>query len=272
MYRSIFLDLNEAIHLLARKFSETHNLDAVSAISLAQRQLLLALFDGAVSSEGVWWSLRDLPDPDAPPIPQEPDEWRPIRAGYWSHRRYEPLVWHDDGRGFPGFIPDRPPRDYVEDGTYVLDIAIVNWENNRIRLLMPDRDDGHCQISDEDEGFYSIRIRRSDLETNFGLVEADLRNIVDQSVNTSTPPLPPDPDVAVTKKKTKPDVVKTAVESWLDIQLQTLGKDWINARSHIALARQYMRQDKPNGSEGHARKLISEWRRKCGLLRGKRAV
>src|SRR6266849_5161517 len=95
MYRTTFLWLGEAARLIARQSASDHptkDLDEASALDNARRQLVQALFDGEVYSEGVWWTVPAAEDPSEPPPLPKPDKWRPIETGWWSHERYEQNV------------------------------------------------------------------------------------------------------------------------------------------------------------------------------------
>src|SRR5262245_37498707 len=97
MYQSPYLWLNDAASLIARNLARAHATeypDEASAINEARKQLIRALFDGAVCSEGVLSAGDPGPeDPNNLPLPPEPDEWKPIAAGWWSHERYEQYVY-----------------------------------------------------------------------------------------------------------------------------------------------------------------------------------
>jgi hypothetical protein len=98
MYRPRFLGLDEAAHLIARQLRKDHPTnypDDSSALDEGRRELVQALFDGTVRSQGVLYEIPPAPPPDqyGPfPIPS-PDKWLPIEAGWWSNCRYEKFIW-----------------------------------------------------------------------------------------------------------------------------------------------------------------------------------
>jgi hypothetical protein len=61
--------------------------NAVAAVDDARKQLLEALFEGAVRAEGVTVYPTEPPAYEPPSI--EYDEWSPINQGVWLHDRYD---------------------------------------------------------------------------------------------------------------------------------------------------------------------------------------
>lgn len=218
MYRSIFLWLNEAANLIARHLASAYPAeypDDASALDNARRQLVRALFDGAVRAEGVWWTDPGAPHPSEPD-PTPPDKWQPIEAGWWEHDRYEQYVEEHsytgfeflfgDPEGLSGIDPDHSgPVRYVHENTDLLDKIIVRWSDNSF-------DPVEFYISSW--VYAKIRMYRSDIEKHFGIQEAELPATEPEPPTDDTPQMRREPP----KRGRRPAEVRTAVHEWLDSQ------------------------------------------------------
>jgi hypothetical protein len=142
MYKPRFLSLSDALHAVAEYLAKTDpgfygDLDA--ALAAACKQLVHALYDGAVRSEGVFWEPMP-PDPYALE-PVLPDRRTPIDNRIWSHQNCEPKV-HSDQLG-----------KYSK-----LDLVTIYWH--------------HSGVNFEDEfqtpnSYWDIQLYRVDLEREF---------------------------------------------------------------------------------------------------------
>jgi hypothetical protein len=269
--------LTEATKLIARQFASAHPAtypDEASATDSARRQLLLALFEGAVYSEGVLWSgPPTADDPNEPPPLPEPSKWEQIDAGWWSHERYEEYVIQHDYTLFQDLLPKGeavkhkdvprstlPERQILKD-TNLLDRIVVSWHGS----------DFYFEGFEWDHGYLSIRVRRSDIETHFAIGTAELcREEIGQPAAepaNSEMRLLTETDINK-KRKTKPDPVRTAVHIWLDERLRERGRHWLKSQFDAELGRLYVKTlSMPPGDPGHVRKIIAAWRKQSGLTR-----
>jgi hypothetical protein len=275
VYRSPFLWLKEAANPIARQLASanpTRYPDEASALDNARKQLVRALFDGAVHSEGVrWWGPPGAEDPsELPPVP-EPDEWEQIDAGWWSHERFESYVVRHRQTELE-FLLLRPegsteewvpelPMEQVLEGANVLDIIIVSWVANALDF----------KGFEGDQGYVRVRVRRADIEAHFGIETAELHQgkIGYPEDAPATCEMGQLSEAAPgEKRKTRPASVSTALYDWLDEQLQNKGPDWIKGKSNPWLARRYS-ETVPTavGDADYIRKVIPVWRRKHGLNR-----
>jgi hypothetical protein len=218
VYRSPFLWLNGAASLIARHLASTNPTkypDEASALDSARRQLVQALFDGAVYSEGVrWWGDPGAEDPSKPPPIPEPDEWQKIDIGWWSHERYEQYVVRYQQTKLE-FLLLRPegsteewvpklPVEQVFERTNVLDKIIVSWDANAFDF----------QGFEGDQGYSRIRVRRDDIKAQFGSEEAELQATEIGTPTDAAPPVKREPP----KRGRRPADVRTSVYEWLDGQ------------------------------------------------------
>jgi hypothetical protein len=275
VYRPIFLWLNDAASLIARQLASAHPTqypDKVSALDDARRQLVRALFHGAVYSEGVrWWGNTGAEDPSGPPPIPEPEEWKQIDPGWWSHERYEQYVtrhqqtesdflfFRPEG-STEKWVPKLPIEQILED-TNVLDIIIVAWDANSFDF----------KGFEGEEGYARIWVRCADIETHFGIETAELLLTgVGQPVDTlATSEIGQLTETGISeRRKTKPPRVRTAVYAWLDDRLQDRGPDWIKNEFNTSLARLYAKTlPTAPGDLGHVRKIMDAWRKERGLTR-----
>ena len=174
MYQSMFLWLSEATRLIARRLINTlptESLDEASALDMARKDLVRALFDRAVRSEGVCWMPPEAEDPSEPPQLPEPDKWEPIEAGWWSHERYKPYIEQYSDTPEPlrflfvqGNLADEEvygsesPYPRVVNGWHLLDQIVVRWEDNSFEPIG----------SEGDYVYARIRVSRVDVHTYFG--------------------------------------------------------------------------------------------------------
>jgi hypothetical protein len=274
VYRTISLWQNDAASLIARQLASAHptmHPDAASALDNARRQLIRALFDGAVHSEGVrWWGNPGPDDPSEPPPIPEPDEWKQIDPGWWSHERYERyvvrhqqtelefLLLRSEG-STEEWVP-KLPVEQVFEGTNVLDKIIVSWDASAFDF----------QGFEGDQGYSRIRVRHADIEVHFGINEAEgvlaeVRQPVDATI-TSGVGQPTEASGA--RRRTKPDPVRAAVYAWLERYRQERGHDWIRQKSNLLLASLYSKSLPGSiGDPDYVRKIIATWRKEHGLTR-----
>jgi hypothetical protein len=275
MYRSIYLWLNEAARLIARDLASAHPAeypDEATALDNARRQLVRALFDGAVDSEGV--PLQGDPGPEdayEPPTPPDPLKWKQIEAGWWSHERYEQYVVRDQQTELELFSlrseafkdKEAPKPEFVEtvvDGAYLLDQIIVFWNDDAFEIKGFD-----------DHGYARIRVLSADIQTHFAIEAAELKRAEHgqpvEAAATSGIGQPTETGEAK-RRRTKPDPVRTAVDDWLDTCRRERGPDWIRPKSNPWLAKQYfISLASPIGDPDYVRKLIAAWRKEHGLAR-----
>src|ERR1700730_978133 len=89
LYKGKYSPLHEAVQLIADRLAaadQQNYIEADAAIDDAKKQLLQALFEGAVRAEGVRW-YNVAPDYERPSV--EYDKWTAINRGVWSHERGE---------------------------------------------------------------------------------------------------------------------------------------------------------------------------------------
>jgi hypothetical protein len=266
--------LSEAASLIARKLASADPAkysDEGSALDDARSQLVRALFDGAIYSEGVRW--RGDPGPDdpsePPPIP-EPDKWEPIDAGWWSHERYEQYVYRPTEFELlllrPELVSDKENLrleliEQIVVGANLLDKIIVSWNGNSFDV----------EGFEGDNGFGRIRVARADIEAHFAIEAAELHSEkiappveapasfeIGKLPETSTAP----------KRKTKPDRVRRDVHAWLDKRFQEKGQHWIKSKFNTTLSRLHAKTlPSPPGDLGHVRKIMASWRKERRLTR-----
>jgi hypothetical protein len=271
MYRPIFLWLNEAARRIASQLASAHPTeypDEVFALDDARRQLVRALFDGALYSEGVCWSAPEAEDPSEPPPLPEPEKWEPIEAGWWSHKRYEPYMepplsaLERSLLGQGTSMDEQAPVQKVVEGVHLLDLIMVWWEV-----------DAFDPIGSEGEYPYMrIRVRCADIETHFGLrgpePQPAVPELIINSVVSGENERRTDTDVVgKPKTPTRPPIVRDAVYAWLEASLQKKGPDWIRQKSNPKLADLYaITVASPVGVIGYVRKPIATWRKEHGLI------
>jgi hypothetical protein len=98
LYKRKFCSLREAVMLIADHLADADReryADPVAALRDARAQLLQALFEGAVRSEGVSYEVG--PQEYGPPS-IEYDRWIPIDRGTWLHEKCEESdhIYHID--------------------------------------------------------------------------------------------------------------------------------------------------------------------------------
>jgi hypothetical protein len=147
MYKPRYLSLSEALYAVAEYLTKTdpgsyRDLDA--AVDAACKQLVQALSDGAVRSEGVFWEPMP-PDPYALE-PGLPECRKSIDNRFWSHQNCKPEVHSNEfGR-------------YSE-----LDIVTLYWDHSS------------TNFADEFEtpnSYWDIRVYRVDIEREFLATQA----------------------------------------------------------------------------------------------------
>jgi len=147
LYKAKYSSLPEAVGLIADRLVAADrqnypNVDA--AIEAARKQLLEALFEGAVRAEGVRVYPTVAPEYERPSV--EYDEWTPINRGVWSHERREK---HND--------------------THRLDAIAVHWNEEYIEYF--DSDGDWAEYDD-----VKIRLFRDDLDREFLVSEAIMQD------------------------------------------------------------------------------------------------
>src|SRR5260370_25877419 len=93
MYRRKHISLDEAVEVIAERLATYSN--GLSGIEDARGQLIEALYDGAIRSEGVSWVLVE-PDP-CEPEPVIPPGRTNIPRPHWKNENYKttmPLFSH----------------------------------------------------------------------------------------------------------------------------------------------------------------------------------
>jgi hypothetical protein len=93
MYSRKYSSLHEVVRLIAYRLAAANQhkfADADAAIDDARRQILDALFEGAVRGEGVRCHPADPPTYD--PVSVDYDEWHLIDKGVWAHERCEVMA------------------------------------------------------------------------------------------------------------------------------------------------------------------------------------
>jgi len=116
MYRRQYLGLREAVGLIAQllvKASPLTFLDGSAAAEDARQELIQALYDGAVRSEGVGWELVE-PDPyELEPVISA--ERTPIARRYWANEKSHETKFDQSG-----------------SAATVLDSVTVLWDHDGI--------------------------------------------------------------------------------------------------------------------------------------------
>jgi hypothetical protein len=266
MYHSPFLWLGDAARLIAGQLTQerpTEFADEAYGLDIARRQLVRALFDGEVYAEGVWWTD---PGPDDPLEPPEPDEWRQMEAGWWSHERYEPYVEYPSDPSIQLLLGQENSVDKevqkrdlsvprVIEGWDLLDKMGVRWDEHSCD---PIGHEGDC-------AWARIRVRRADIEAQFGVRELEFplpdtgaSGQIIQIEERTEPNAIPEP------RRTRPPDVRQLVDTWLEQCLHNKGAEWIKNKRDLALAREYSKT-LSKGSTDYVRKPIANWRKERGL-------
>ena len=217
MYESIYLPLSEAAELIARKLARiqaAEHPDAASALDAARRQLLRALFDGAVYSRGrEWTGPPPDSDPNEPPSLPEPVRWLQIEPGWWSHERYEQYILRHQQNEFEllllkGVIDTETsaPKliEQIVEGAYFLDMIILSWNSSSFEV----------QGSNGDYKYLQIQVSRADLKLHFGIETTELQATELRSLTGAALPVKLEPP----KRGRRPADVRTSVYDWLDAQ------------------------------------------------------
>jgi hypothetical protein len=271
MYQSSFLWLGEAARLIARQLAKerpTEFTDDASALDIARRQLVRALFDGTVCAEGVWWTDPGPDDPSEPPPLPEPDEWRKIEAGWWSYERYAPYVEYPSDPSIQLLLGQEnsthkeiQKRDlsvpWVFEGWHLLDKMGVRWDDHSCD---PIGHEGDC-------AWARIRVRHADLEAYFRVGETEFA-LPDTGASGQIIQIEERTELAaITEpKRTRPPLVKDAVRASIEKFLHEKGPDRIKDKSNSWLADRYATTESKKLT-GHERKVIATWRKERGLER-----
>lgn len=138
LYRRKYCPLHEAVQLIADRLGAADrqnyaDADAGAAIADARKQLLEALFEGAVRAEGVHVYPTEEPPYEAPSI--EYDIWYSIDQGVWLHERCEK---EEDYLYRLNTISIHWNEDYID--YYNNDGQWAEYMNTKIRLLFDDVD------------------------------------------------------------------------------------------------------------------------------------
>jgi hypothetical protein len=153
MYRPKYLSLSEAVGVIAERLAYSSE---QFSIEEARGQLIAALYDGAIRSEGVLREPPVEPDPSEPE-PAIPPERRNISRPYWKNENYKktmPLLSHD-AKWMTITQTDRHGRI-----TSDLDAVTVRWDVNCITW---EEDDSG------DYGYEDIHVIASDIDAAFPL-------------------------------------------------------------------------------------------------------
>jgi hypothetical protein len=148
LYKPKFCSLREAVMLIANHLADAdreHYADPAAALRDARAQLLQALFEGAVRSEGVSYEVG--PQEYGPPS-IEYDRWIPIDQGVWLHEKCE-----------------------GSDHIYHLNSIEVYWDRDEISYFDSDGYWAEC-------GERKIRLCCSDLDREFSVQETTARGSV----------------------------------------------------------------------------------------------
>jgi hypothetical protein len=143
--------------LIAGRLAGAHQnnyVDQAAARRDAKAQLLQALYEGAVHSEGVSWEV--VPQKYEPPS-IEYDQWIPIDRGIWSHERCA-----------------------ESDKIYRLDSIEVNWDRDEISYFNSDGYWAEC-------GERKIGLCCADLYREFAVEETTTGDCVHPDVPTKPP-------------------------------------------------------------------------------------
>jgi hypothetical protein len=137
MYRG-FLKLGEAAQLIAENLAKEMSLDPALALADARKQLIQALYDEAVYSEGFWWDTGEAANRPA----DVPHPLPPERSGIGR------LAWSTEViEGFKTQEKEHPNCSALDRGTVV-------WDKDTIEL--EDEFGERCL-------FHGIRVRYADL-------------------------------------------------------------------------------------------------------------
>jgi hypothetical protein len=141
MYQPRYLSLHEAVQSVADHLAKTDPRlcgDAKATLDAACKELVLALYEGAVHAEGLFW--EPLPPDDYAEKPLLPLERNPIDKRIWSNEKCHIIKDDDNGKHSK------------------LDVASVSWGSNSIVL----EDEWETQYI-----YHDIRITASDIEREF---------------------------------------------------------------------------------------------------------
>jgi hypothetical protein len=158
LYRSKYCPLHEAVQLIADRLAAADRqnyADTVTAIANARKQLLQALFEGAVRAEGVIVYPADPPADEPPSV--EYDQWFPIDRGVWLHEKCE-----------------------ANNDVYRLNTILINWDQDNIDYYKSDGDWAEYMNT-------RIRLVCDDIDREFPAVDA-----LSASVDTPVAPVKQD--------------------------------------------------------------------------------
>jgi hypothetical protein len=152
MYRPQYISLRDAAAVIAEQMAKTSSelgKDAPSTLNSARDQLVLALYEGVISSEGVRWELVE-PDPLEPESVISEDRV-PIPRRFWSNEcRCETRT------------------DELSQTITNLDGVEVNWDENAISWY---------ELTGDLFAYYKIQIPVDQLEKAFYLLAEALTNV-----------------------------------------------------------------------------------------------
>jgi hypothetical protein len=198
----------------------------------------------------------------------EPDEWRQMEAGWWSHERYAPYMEYPSDPSIQLLLGQENSVDKevqqrdvsaprVIEGWDLLDKMGVRWDEHSCD---PIGHEGDC-------AWARIRVRRADMEAQFGVRELEFPlpdtgasgQIIQIEERTER--------AAITEpKRTRPPLVKDAVRAWIEKFLHEKGPDRIKDKSDSWLADRYATTESKKLTS-HERKVIAIWRKERGLER-----
>jgi hypothetical protein len=269
MYKRRFLHLSEAVNVIAGTLAHADPekyKDETARLEDAKYQLVQALFEGAITSEGVWWEVSP-PDEDEFPVTR-PDEWTAISRGWWSHKRYEkrrPTVVdlsdffaqeaspeHQDS-STTAIEENQESEPDKESERYYLDKVAISWEHDGFSI---EEDWGIPQ------GYRRILVSLQEIEASFSVNSLPDRvvlatapwNLKSRSVvGAETDSLP-------AKKRTKRPKVREPVFQFMDEMREKHSAVSIAKSTNGELAEEYFKQPIHIGDFGTVRKLIGRWK------------
>ena len=284
MYQSPFLGLHEAAHVFAdvlRKTSPNTYPDDASALEGGRRELVQALFDGTVRSEGVLSALPPSPPPDqsGPVAVPRPSKWEPIKRGWWSNLRYEklPCTTPDNTEDF-GFDRERlvvllkatSDSSIVERESslsqehqfvfakYQIDEIVIDWAHDSFEI-----DESY----DRDWSYGGIRVNRADVLSVLGQTTPPDQSITAPSDSQQRPGPLRDGRASTTevsapmpalegRRRGRPPDLRNKVHEWLGMQGSAL-----RGKADTEIADIYCKEELRIYDEDRLRKAVDTHRK-----------
>jgi hypothetical protein len=279
MYKRRFLRLSEAVSIIARTLADTDPekyKDDTATLEDTKYQLVQALFEGAIASEGVWWEVLP-PYEDEFPVTR-PDEWTAISRGWWSHKRYEKR--RPTAVDLSDFFAQEASPEGQASSTTTSDFSAENCGSSENQQRIPDDeiyyyyldkiaiDWDHDGFSIEEDwgdprGCHSIRVSSEDIEVNFSANPVPTRVALATNAQDPKPPSPTGAvaRIAPAKKRTKRPIVRDAVFKFMDEMREKHSAVSIANSTNGELAEEYFKQPIHIGDFETVRKLIGRWKR-----------